>query len=563
MQSERKHNGRGAGWSVSGLFLTAFLADTLIFTFHNWPGLPSGELSFFLPKISAALFFSAFVPLFRDRRWTVAFLFLFSFWILSNQVYLRSNGLCFDGYSSTLICNLKGFGGGILGLFEWFDLWYLAVLVVYATLLRLFGRTGERSLRTAAAVLLLSIVSGVAGMLMLNRQVPEGERCFNPFSARMHNRFPYINDYCREVSVAHLFIYDIADVARIMSGNESGVDVAIKPDEEKELALVLHPELKGERRQFSDTVVIILVESLESWAVREDIMPNLEEFTRRDNVLFAERVKPQILAGTSSDGQFIVNSGLLPIDHGAVCFAYPCQNYPSIASNARGKAMMLIPHSDKVWNQKQMSVAEGYDGTEQVGEEDGVIFGSVLDHIGNGCQVVHTLTISSHIPFTAGASRSSLKTPANMPMLMSNYVKCMNYTDANLQSIIGQTEEGGILHGATVVITGDHTIFYKDSRESMQKYCIRSGLPYRVWEPYCPLIIYSPHVSGNRRVEEECFQMDIYPTVMALLGNPDPVWDGFGINLAEEGVERRISAGRAMRLGNKVVRNDLFKDLKR
>lgn len=562
MQSERKHNVRGAGWSVPGLLFTALLADTLIFTFHNWPGLPSGALTFFLLKISAALFFTTFVFLFRDRRWTVAFLFLFSFWLLPNQVYLRSNGLCFDGYSSTLIGNLKGFGGGILGLFEWFDLWYLAVFVIYAVLLRLFGRTGERSFRTAAVILTLSIVSGTGGMLMLNRQVPEGERCINPFSARMHNIFPYINDYCREVSVAHLFIYDMADVARIIAGSEDGLDMGIKPDEEMDLALIFHPELKGERRQFSDTVVIILVESLESWAVREDIMPNLEKFTRRDNVLFAGRVKPQILAGTSSDGQFIVNSGLLPIDHGAVCFTYPCRNYPSIASNARGKAVTLVPHSDKVWNQKQMSLAEGYSGTEQVGEDDGVIFGSVLDHIGDGCQVVQTLTISSHVPFTVGASKSTLQTPSNMPLLMSNYVKCMNYTDGNLQAIIGQTEEGGVLHGATVVITGDHTIFYRDKRRSMLGYCRRNGLTYGVEDPYCPLIIYSPHINGNRRVDEECFQMDVYPTVMALLGNPDPVWDGFGINLAEDGVKRRIPAERAMRLGNKVVRNDLFKDLR-
>ena len=58
----------------------------------------------------------------------------------------------------------------------------------------------------------------------------------------------------------------------------------------------------------------------------------------------------------------------------------------------------------------------------------------------------------------------------------------------------------------------------------------------------------------------ECCQMDIYPTVMGILGNPDPVWNGFGINLADEGAVRKVSEDRAMRLGNKSVRNNFFED---
>ena len=560
MQNSENHRVTGRRWLVPGLFFLAMLADILIFTLHNWPYAPSRPVSYLLLKISACLFFTGIAYLFKNRKWTVVFLLLFSFWICSNQVYIRSNGLCFDGYSSTLMGNLKGFGGGIMGLFEWFDLWYLAVPVIYAAAAFLLGIKSSSSSLRALITFALCLAAHFPGMAMVNRAVPEENRCFNPFSAKMHNVFPYINDYCREVSVAHLFIYDMSDVVRILRNDERNLDATFRPDEMEDMAMLYHPELKGERKPISDTVIILLIESLESWAVHKDIMPNLEAFTHRDNVLYSSSLKPQILAGTSSDGQFIINTGILPIDHGAICFTYPEQAYPSIAAGSEGNAVMIIPHSDKVWNQKQMSLAEGYGTTVQVGENDDEIFGSVLEYVGKGFRTVQALTLSSHVPFTAGAARSSLQTPQDMPLLMANYVKCMNYTDENMQAILAQTEDGGLLHNATIVITGDHTIFYRDKRKSMKRYCSRTGLPYRVEDPYCPLIIYSPHIMGNRQVEGECCQMDIYPTVMGILGNPDPVWNGFGINLADDGAVRKVSEDRAMRLGNKSVRNNFFKD---
>ncbi len=544
------------------LFFLAIVTDIMIFTLHNWPGLPERVLPFLLHKISAALFLAGLALLFRRKGWTVVFLVFLSAWICANQIYLRSNGLCFDGYSSTLIRNLKGFESGTLSFFEWFDLWYLAVPVVYAAFFPFIRRgVGANPLR-ALVLVLISILSGWSGMALVNRDLVEEERCGNPFGSGMHRVFPYINDYCREVSVVHLFIYDVSDVVRINISKDISFNTEYLPGEEEDLARFFHPGLKDGRGTFRDTVVILLVESLESWAVNKDFMPNLEKFIHGDNVLFANRVKPQILAGTSSDGQFIVNSGLLPIDHGALCFTYPRQTYPSIASNAAGKSVTLVPHSDEVWNQKEMSKAEGYQSTVQIGVSDEEVFGSVLEYVGNGYQVVQTLTVSSHVPFSYGAERSTLKTSPGMPLMMSNYVKCMNYTDRNIGAILSQTGEDGLLHNATIVITGDHTIFFKDRRKSLLKYCGREGLSYSVGEPYCPLIIYSPHIKGNVKVEEECYQMDVYPTVMALLGNPDPVWDGFGIDLSNPESRRRVTADRAMRLGNKAVRNDLFKDMR-
>ena len=546
---------------LPALFFAALLAKMLYFTAHNWSLAPvAAQPGFYLLKMAAALAFCALAFFFRSKIWTIVFSFFFDFWIVANQVYLRSNYLCFDGYSVTLAKNLDGYASGILGLFDWSDIVYVAITVVYAVCVILFGR--RRSIadwRAGVASGVLAVLLNFVGMLCINRGLEGGDRCLNPFSSKMHDIYLHINDYACNISVAHLFIYDVADVVRLWTGTSADVDLSFSEDEEAVLNQIYIPENEHLNKAYTDTVVILLIESMENWAVHPDIMPNTAEFVSGEHVLYADKVRIQIMAGTSSDGQFIINTGLLPIDRGALAFTFPEQRYPSIASCAAGEAVTLIPHPDAVWNQKQMSPAEGYSRTVQIDEPDDVVFGSALEAVRGGAQVVQTLTVSSHVPFNYGSHRSALKTPLLMPVLLSSYIKCMNYTDENLEMIYRETREGGLLHNATVVITGDHTIFYKDKRHLYQGYCREAGLDYRVDEPYCPLIIYSPAIERNTRIEEECWQMDIYPTVMGLLGNPDKSWKGLGRDLSDS-----ASAGRfeniedARRLGNKIVRRDIF-----
>jgi len=547
-------------WFIPAVFFCICLLKILLFTLHNWDLPDEGLLSYFLLKISAALAICCVAFFFKNKIWTVVFSFVFDFWIVANQVYLRSNHLCFDGYSSTLVKNLKGFGGGVFGLFEWFDLTYVVLSVALCVVVSLMGKASAKNGKIGLYVAFASLLTGFFGMLSFNGLTEERNKCFNPFSYKMHEVVISINDYCNSVSIAHLFIYDMYDFARILTGMTVDIDVSLSDNDKILTSKISHPELVSSRFQFTDTVVVLLIESLENWAIHPEIMPNTVQFLEREHIFYAGKVRPQIAAGTSSDGQFLVNSGLTPIDRGAICFTFPKQKYPSIAKNAAGEAITLIPHSDVVWNQKEMSFAEGYGTTRQITEEDDVVFNSTIAAVKEGYQVVQALTMSSHVPFSFGERRSHLWTPFLMPSLMSAYLKCMNYTDENLAIIYEATKEGGPLHNATIVITGDHTIFYKDKRSYFERYCRKNNLGYAVEEEVCPLIIYSPHISGNIRYEEICWQMDIYPTVMALLGNPDPTWKGLGMDLIGE-KERTVPADEVMRLGNKLIRNDFFSDL--
>lgn len=558
----------GHVWRVPALFFAICLAKILLFqgTYWDFCTPDSAESAsyfwaFYLIKISVPLLFGGMVLCSGRKGWSVGLLLFLDIWIEGNLVYYRSNGLCLDGYSSTLLGNLKGFEGGILALLEWRDIIYPALSLLYMAAVCREGKRKQRNITAGIIAIVAAVALHFLAMGLFNRDVEKEDRCLNPFSGGMYRIFPFINDYCSSVSVAHLFIYDISDVARIWLDRESSSSLKLTAEEREILEKISHPELASQRFQYRDTVVLVLVESLESWAVREDAMPNLYALAHSEHVLYADRVKTQIKAGTSADGQLICNTGLLPIDRATVCFAYPHNDFPSLAGAGAGKGVTILPHHDGVWNQKEMSPAYGYEGTLVRSEEDSAVFNAVLDCLKEGYTTIQTLTMSSHVPFNYGSSRSDLQTPAGMPASMSNYLKCMNYTDSNLQILLSELEEGGMLHNATVIITGDHRIFCKEKRKRFAGFSTREGGNYDVFNDNTPLIIYSPHIEGNRYINSQCYQMDLYPTVMGLLGNPDPVWDGFGTNLLLNPSERRFTEKAAFSLSNKLIRSNFFASL--
>lgn len=555
-------------WRIPALFFVFVLAKLLFFqgTYWNLCTPESADTTayfwaFYLIKISVAVLFAGLVLCFKRKGWSVGLSFFLDVWIIGNLVYYRSNGLCLDGYSSTLIGNLKGFEGGILALLEWRDLIYVALSVIYAYAVHSERKEKLQNRKAGLAVIAIALLLHFSAMCLFNRDVDKEDRCYNPFSGGMYRLFPFINDYCSSVSIAHAFIYDISDVARIWLQKESLSNLNLTARDKEILDLTSHPELAGQRHQYKDTLVLVLVESLESWAVREDVMPNLYGLAHSEHVLFADKLKTQIKAGTSADGQLIFNTGLLPIDRATVCFAYPHNTFPSLAGMGAGRAVTILPHHDGVWNQREMSTVYGYDGTVVRSEEDSTVFNAVVNCIKEGFTTVQTLTMSSHVPFDFGSARSDLQMPSDMPVTMANYLKCMNYTDDNLQILLSELGDGGLLHNATVVITGDHKIFCKEKRKRFARYSSRFGEKYDVFNANTPLIIYSPHIDGNRYVGEQCFQMDVYPTVMGILDNPDPTWSGFGTDLMKDSSERMFTEEEASSLSNKLIRSNFFSSL--
>jgi len=144
--------------------------------------------------------------------------------------------------------------------------------------------------------------------------------------------------------------------------------------------------------------------------------------------------------------------------------------------------------------------------------------------------------MSTHSPFTSGATFSHLELSEEIPETRRNYIKAFNTLDNGLKVLLEAVDTDSLMRHATLVITGDHVIFDEPT--------------------FCPLIIYSPKINARKIYSKECYQMDIYPTLLDLFGI-EAKWEGFGISLLS-GEEREFDETQAYALSDEILRANYF-----
>jgi phosphoglycerol transferase MdoB-like AlkP superfamily enzyme len=91
-------------------------------------------------------------------------------------------------------------------------------------------------------------------------------------------------------------------------------------------------------------------------------------------------------------------------------------------------------------------------------------------------------------------------------------------------------------------------------------YATKQNLSIASGENYCPLIVYSPKIKGNVQIDELCYQMDVFPTILHLIGCEGYYWKGFGVNLLDSAARknRPITEQEAYILSEKIIRANYF-----
>lgn len=208
-----------------------------------------------------------------------------------------------------------------------------------------------------------------------------------------------------------------------------------------------------------------------------------------------------------------------------------------------------------------MSKAYGIDSSFVVLENDRIIIDNTINQYPQSTFLL-SLTISTHLPCTAFTDSATIKCDYK-PKAVSDYINSMNFLDAHLGKLFNKLLSDSILQNSTIVITGDHTIFPSEIRKEFSDYCKENNLDYKVEENYCPLIIYSPDIKEKTIVDEEAYQMDIYPTILHVIGAEDYYWKGFGVNLLDSVARqnRPISPEDAFELSDKLIRANYFKEI--
>ena len=545
---------------------------------------------FYIPKLAPAITLASFVLISKYRGWTIVLCLIIDVWIIANLVYYKANESFLNLSVITMVGNMRGFWDSVVTYFEGIYLLFFFITFIYSVFFIFIQKKGvcirfvKPFLYMFSLGLLLHILSHTAEFIRTPRkdmidsvehqfvQLNENERDkhidsyrsfkqFIPFRvvywhAKVYT-FDWIPAYVRNYSIIQyalaMFVYDIFCPKE---GTLSKEDISIPNN-------LFMEQDDNELHKPTSSLIIILVESLENWVFNIsqcNVTPNMSSLLNSEHVLYCNKLKSQVKQGVSGDGQMIINTGLLPTKVGAACMLYPRNRYPNFAQ-FYDHSYIFNPSPD-TWNQRDATINYGYKQLIQrensnVWEDDSQIiakFDSVLAQTsGKFCSMI--ITIASHTPFNTVPICTEYENLQENKYL-KKYISCVHYTDSCLGTLIKSIETDSVIRNSTIVITGDHTIFKPAMLRELQESGTSIEIPS---ESYVPLIIYSPLIKDNIQILDTCYQMDIYPTIMNLIGC-EAEWKGFGVNLLDSAAikERKITEKEAYELSDKMIRLNWF-----
>ncbi|MGN0223389.1 MAG: LTA synthase family protein [Muribaculaceae bacterium] len=304
--------------------------------------------------------------------------------------------------------------------------------------------------------------------------------------------------------------------------------------------------------------VFILCESLESWVIGktvegQEITPNLNRLLQDSTTLYAPRVLSQVKGGRSIDGQLILLSGLLPINNGTYSAQYQYNTYFTLPKAMRqrygARSYLLTVDKPSTWNQGQVAQAFGIDTIldytdftldESFGTHRRLADRSFLRQAAAKIAAgevwkdgehafIQLVTYSGHHPFVLPEEMRELHFSDTIPEVMADYMALAHYTDSAIGEFVSYLQTLPQYGETLVVITGDHEGL-ADARADILRSPAAQGVVST--EPCTPLIVLNSPVASVR-YNEAMGQVDVYPTLLQLLGVTDYPWQGLGQSILD------------------------------
>ena len=464
--------------------------------------------------------------------------FLFSFWGLSQLWYYRtyddlmpfSSFLLFDNISPLLLNSIKASMKltDILFILPPFFLFILYWFLFVDTIKKTPVNSKKRVIYTIS-ILLFAILIHLMNAYVFYSKMQNRTTCH--LGIRYVNTVNYISyfDFNGFVPFCiHSFINTILEKRSLN----------IKEKEEIESFLSKYM-LKYTDNQYAvkekQNLIVIIVESLNSWLINFkldsiEVTPHLNQLCQENNSILALHIQPQVKSGRSSDAHFMYNTGLLPINNGAVAVRFGEAEYPSLAKALKGyKSLSMVCDDAKYWNQetafKSYGFTQLYDSRSMMNTSGNINDHILLEKAAN--QIKHVdfpfyaqlVTISMHYPYntleipSTNISKSKLYTKD-----IRNFLEKAHFCDNAIGKFIQELKETGIYEKSLIAIISDHNEIDKNQIENRKE-----TLPE---DKEIAMII----LNGSQKLTytSKMEQIDIYPTLLDLMGANNYPWKGLG-----------------------------------
>lgn len=553
-----------AAYVVMAVFLLGILFQCLWFHWSVYGSLNYvfQKCSLFLIKLSIAGFIASFSLLCKRHYGAILVSLIIGFWSMAEMVYYRSNTIFIEEYSLLMVGNMDGVWDSVW-LFNEASDWLFLLPSVLLTGVVLFFQSTQRCVKSFAVVAIIAFVLNIIACINLHvpnncahQKCRHGIKVINPFASQGEGTLLGFTTehYIMNTSVVHTLVYQLKELVLLPFKSEK---YTLTNDEELLASQFIQPVKPLPTPKTS--LIVLLIESFESWAITPDVTPNLCRFIEETpHLLYAPHVKQQVRHGVSADGQMIVNTGLLPVTDGATCFRFSQNEYPAI-SKLYQHSGLIAAVSLSYWNQKFMSDAYGIDQNYVVESwHDKKIFQKVAD-VKNQHDFLLSLTMTMHAPFNATPEQNYPKAEG-MPDEMHRYLNAVMYMDKQLGVLLDSLMHDPVSSKATIVITADHNVLSKDDRRVFNESNKAHHLGFGRINGDIPLVIYSPQLEQRVMQVKPICQMDIYTTLLHLLGCESYYWKGFGVNVLHPNPRslRIINAKEAQKLSDKLIRANYF-----
>lgn len=516
-------------------------------TFYPMPSLRSLALN----HLCDTLLFSAFYWLLAPRRrsWFWLLIVAVTVWCFGQITYNETYQDMMPFSSWLYVSNVgEVLIDSILGTITLQALWILSLtlllLAVYVFWLRkrvvsctMFCCWSRRWLMTLSTIMLAALLWFIFF-------------CKNTSNCLLHQSF--VKRYCSVINfkqkVYPISNGNVAFIIYSVSKAFSGVDA--------EQMHQAQQYLKNEVAAYNDNpyctvanrnLVLLMVESLNAWVVNleidgREVCPVLNSLVADSASISCTQMMAQVKNGRSSDGMFIYNTGLLPLPDGSVAMDYGENQYPSLSQALKGVnpdycTMEITVDRQGMWNVEHTAASYGFDSLylQDAYRDIYIKSGQSIDKtllefasakLASQHRPFYSMifTGTTHIPYStlSEVEPTWISKSKSYTLEVRNYLEKVAFFDRQLGSFLERLKRDGIYDNTVVVIASDHSDFVDSDPRG------RASISKRGIE--CVFVILNSGLSG-KRFDGPVGQIDIYPTILDIMGANSYWWKGQGYSL--------------------------------
>lgn len=286
-------------------------------------------------------------------------------------------------------------------------------------------------------------------------------------------------------------------------------------------------------------LILIIVESLQTFAIDDEfdgipVAPTLRRLLNDSTVSYASRMQTATAMGHSAAGQFVYNTGLLPVRNEPFTNSYASADYPSIAKalGPNYRKEEFIGEEKRVWKHYKTSISYGFDqlhdlslGMRGIDWLDSVIFRKSYERIKDIKAPFFAMvsTLSMHEPFR-DLPKNPVFSGKGLSRMEHSYIEKTHAFDRFLGCFLDSLDRKGILNNSVVVIAADHCLgsdYYDLSNVTDSPDDI-------------PLLVMPPKGSDTKgiRTSAKLSQSVVFPTVLDIMGVAEKYpYKGIGTSL--------------------------------